>query len=115
MPKNNDEERRTGASSRRTDDIEIDGPFGTHAKFRGNNVSIFLIAAVSVCGLGYLLYQHDQHSIERQAKLEASQIQIEKHMEEMIYVLTLTEKERTSLDLAMPASLRDRATERRMR
>jgi len=83
---------------RRSDDlIEAQTPMGWKFRARGSLVIIILLAGA----LGYFLWRHDETSKDQ----GAATIQA---IQEMAFVLTLTEEERKALQLTMPASMRER-------
>ncbi len=93
---------------RRATDLEVEGPFGTRIKFYGRQLTNVLLIAAVVVGVGYLIYQHDSKSSETMAKIQLNQTVLAEHMDEMIYVMSLSEKEREKLNISMPASLRSK-------
>lgn len=102
------DERVDAALRRRATDLEIDGPFGTKARFYGKQLSSVLFLAAVVVGVGYLINQHDSKASEAMAKIQSNQEGLAQHMDEMIYVMSLSEKDREKLNIAMPATLRSK-------
>lgn len=101
-----DQERRNGG--RRQSDIEIDGPFGTHVRFYGKELVTVIAFLLIAGGLGYLIFQHSKESHDAQTLLSQNQQLLNQHMDEMIWILSLPEKERERLNVAMPESLRSK-------
>lgn len=92
MPRENEENqgRRSG------DSIGWKSPIGW-IQVTGKTAVIVALLAV----LGYLEYRHDERSAEQNAAMVEG-------LREMAFVLTLTESEKKSLQLTMPAAMRDR-------
>lgn len=93
---------------RRATDVEVEGPFGTRIKFYGKELSTILLLVAVVVGGAYLILQHDSKASEAMSKLQVNQEMLSQHMDEMIYVMSLSEKEREKLNISMPASLRNK-------
>src|SRR5579859_7551544 len=98
---------------RRSTDIEVEGPFGTRIKLYVRQLSSVLLVAALAAGLVYLLNQHDSKASESMAKIQANQEALAQHMDEMIYVMSLSEKDRERLNISMPESLRAKVNRRR--
>lgn len=94
------------AERRRSSDIEIDGPFGIKARFFGKEITSVLLLALCALGIAWLIYQHDTNSADRIKLVAENQRALYEQMGDMIYILKLSEKERESLNLTMPDSLR---------
>ena len=93
-------------------DLEVEGPFGTKIKFYGKEVSALLLVAAIAAGGVYLILQHDSKASESMSKIQANQEALTQHMDEMIYVMSLSEKDREKLHISMPESLRAKTTRR---
>lgn len=100
---------------RRSTDVEVEGPFGTKIKFYGKQLSSVLLIAAMVGGFIYLLNQHETNAatankvaLDAMGKIQANQTALAEHMDEMIYVMSLSERDREKLNIAMPASLRSK-------
>jgi hypothetical protein len=94
--------------ARRATDVEVEGPFGTKIKFYGRQLTSFLFMAAVVIGVGYLIHQHDVNAVEAMTKIQSNQQILAEHMDEMIYVISLSEKDREKLNISMPPSLRNK-------
>jgi hypothetical protein len=87
--------------------LEVEG-FGLRTRVRGHDVIVVILVLVVMFGLGFLLWQHDRDTAVIHAELAANQKALAEHMEDMLYVLSLSETDRQKLNLAMPDSLRKR-------
>lgn len=96
------------AERRRATDVEVEGPFGTRIKFYGRQLTSVLLMVMIVIGIGYLISQHDSKASEAMSKIQANQEALAQHMDEMIYVISLSEKDREKLNISMPPSLRNK-------
>lgn len=112
------------SEQRSTDtDFDVKGPAGMGLHFRGSNqlLLIVLLVMVLACALGFGLWQHEVAAATREvdavkrdveitkkvAATEASVGKQEKKIDAVIYVLTLTDKERKALNLTKPEALRE--------
>lgn len=93
---------------RHATDVEVEGPFGTRVKFYGKQLGSMLFLAAVVVAVIYLINQHDSRAADAMAKVQANQEALSQHMDEMIYVISLSEKDREKLNISMPASLRNK-------
>lgn len=107
----------------RDTDLELSGPGGWGAKFRGSNNLLLVLLVVLLVAFG-LWYQGSQHELAT-AKRAADTIARDsvtsqalknladavdnqnKNQEAMIYVLTLDDKQRKALNLGKPDRLRE--------
>ena len=94
--------------------LGFDG-MGVKVKANGRNVveAVILIACVGF--LAYMIRDHDMRNVERAASVVAAskeiaqrQAEVKESMAEVVYVLTLDEKDRKALRMDMPESLRKR-------
>ena len=90
----NDEE---SSLSRRSDDVVIKFPFGAEIKASGRSVVLVLIAFAIIASVVWHDYKSTQQNT---AVVEA--------LQSVSFLLTLSEKERKQLNLAMPESLRQK-------
>lgn len=74
---------------------------GTKIEIKGRDVFFTAI----IVGVAMLLVRFDAHQ-EATAAIAKTQSRTEEHIQEMIYVLSLSEKKRAELNLQMPDSLR---------
>lgn len=106
-------------SPKRKDDLEISGPFGWSVRANGREVVGLLMLVIGVGVLAYMIRDHDLRANERLEAaitarqtqlnaLSAQQLRLQESMEEMIYVMSLTQEERVKLKIEMPVSLRAR-------
>ncbi len=87
---------------RRTEDgLDVQAPFGWRVRANGRSVIFVVVVGLLGAGFGYMLYQHDERSKEQTAAIVQS-------IQEMAFVLTLTEAEKKALQLTMPAAMRER-------
>jgi len=86
-----------GTFSRRSDDVVIKFPFGAEVKASGRSVVLILIAFAIIASVVWHDYKSTQQNT---AVVEA--------LQSVSFLLTLSEKERKQLNLAMPESLRQK-------
>lgn len=94
--------------------LGFDG-MGVKLKANGQNVIAVVLLVACVGFLAYMIRDHDMRNIERAASVvQASkdiaqkQTEVKEGMAEIVYVLTLDEKDRKALRMDMPESLRKR-------
>jgi hypothetical protein len=89
-------------------EISTEGPLGTKLSVRGP-IGILALAGLLML-LGYMLLHHETDTKDRQTqviqKVEQVNANFEKKIDEVIYVLTLSDADRKGLKLDMPESLR---------
>lgn len=112
-------EKNEGKGEGRKDDISVEGPFGWKLRANGREVSVFVALAVATGALLWAIRDHDlravatlERAVEDRRKqldlLSTQQADLQESMSAMIYVLSLSQDERTKLKLEMPPSLRSR-------
>ena len=90
---------------------------GLRAWIKGKEFSLVIIVLLAFGWLGYMLWQHDNNTREGRAgavsvletqnkALSINQLRLQESMEEMIYVMSLSDEERGRLKIQMPESLR---------
>jgi len=98
--------------------LEVEG-FGLRTRVRGHDIIVVVLVVMLFLIIGLFIWQHDKnisgllaanalHSEEIHKVLAENQKLLAEHMDDMIYVLSLTDKDRQRLKLAMPDSLRKR-------
>lgn len=103
----------------RRDDVTLEGPFGWKLRASGRELKSLILMLVAFFALGYMLQQHDANAKESLATNDAKGaaraqeivnrlIATTERMEEIGYILTLSEEERKALRLMMPDSMRKR-------
>lgn len=109
--------------SNETSEVDLKGPGGMGASFRGSNqlLMVVLLIVVIAAALAFYMQQHEVSAASREVeaiKRDSQTQQViksltdavksqEKNQEAMIYVLTLTEKQRGDLRLNRPDRLRE--------
>jgi hypothetical protein len=117
MDRDREEENRR--VTKRGDDVEVNAPFGWKVRFPARYLTSVIISVAGFGALGYMLRDHDLRVMETLTayrternqnvhSLEQHQISLDESMQQMIYVLTLPEKDRARLNLQMPETLRRR-------
>jgi hypothetical protein len=85
-------------------ELSVRGPFGILVSGKGRTVvAVLVIACVSAA-----VWWHDKRAEDQMAKSVAEHREMTERMAEMVYVLTLDERERKGLNLQVPDSLRRR-------
>lgn len=93
------------------------GWMGFKLEGRGRAVVGVVLSAVVVGAIGVGLYVHDARSEAGSNQRSHEHMQLEERLNEVVYVLTLSQQDRERLNLAVPESLRrkQRAMEDRAR
>lgn len=81
--------------------MEVHAPLGFWAKFPVPLAWKTIVVLCAIGGTGYAVYAHDLKTQENQREVMLA-------LEELVYVLTLDEKERKDLQLRMPDRMRER-------
>lgn len=103
-------ETQDGAQQRRRKDdtMEVSGPAGFRLRVTGKESTVILfMATVGVC-IWYTVFAHGQSTEEATRRIEERQMSTNKTLEEMVYILSLSEEERRRLEISMPDSLREK-------
>jgi hypothetical protein len=98
--------------------LEVEG-FGLRTRVRGHDIIVVILLVLMFGVILFFMWQNDRnlaallsaqavHNEEVHQALATNQKNLTEHMEDMIYVLSLSEKDRQKLKLAMPDSLRKR-------
>jgi hypothetical protein len=95
----------------RSGEIQISGPFGIKLGGRGRAVLTVVIIAAILAGL----YIHDGRTEASSNQRSHEHMQLEERLNEVVYVLTLSQEQRERLNLAVPESLRRKQIERNPR
>lgn len=95
--------------------MEVDGPFGTRIRLYGKQMSCVALFFAVAAGGWYMADKHDTNaaaaneaSLKAIGVVQSNQQKLAEHMDEMIYVMSLSERDREKLNIAMPNSLRSK-------
>lgn len=92
--------------SLRRDDITINLPFGVTVRGSGKQVTLIILVVLGVGCVLWMLREHDLKAQDSFAKVERAQVESIQTLENIGYILTLSEEERKRLKLTMPPKLR---------
>lgn len=95
-------------------DVKI-GWMGFRVEGKGRAVIGIVLSAIVIGAFTAGLYAHDRRSEESAQQRAHEHVQIEERLNEVVYVLTLSQSERERLNLAVPESLRRKQLERNLR
>lgn len=88
------------------------GWMGFRIEGKGRAVVGVVLAAIVVGALGVGLYVHDARSEASSKERSREHVQLEDRLNEVVYVLTLSQEQRERLNLAIPDSLRRKQLQR---
>lgn len=91
------------------------GWMGFRLEGKGRAVVGVVLSAVIIGALLGGLYAHDKRTDDSGQQRAHEHVQIEERLNEVIYVLTLSQDQRERLNLSMPESLRRKQVERNLR
>lgn len=91
------------------------GWMGFRLEGRGRAVVGVVLSVLVVGAIGVGLYVHDARSEAAMKERSHEHTQLEERLNEVVYVLTLSQQERERLNLAIPDSLRRKQLQRDMR
>lgn len=97
---------------RKDDGLELDGPLGWRVHARGPVVVSLLIAAIVVAAIIWALKGHDDHMSAQAAEEIKNLNLVAQRLDEVGYILTLSESQRKDLRMDMPESLRKKVSQR---
>lgn len=96
---------------RESDEVAIEAA-GTKLSAKGRDISLVMLFSALVFAVGYTSWSDSKdirESLQKhEAQSKARNDSLDKRMQEAVFVLTLTEKQRQELHLEIPDSLRDR-------
>jgi len=93
-------------SIRRNDDIEIKLPMGVTVRASGKQVTLIILVVLGVGVILWMLREHDLRSKAVGELILEKQQEIVDTMQNVGYILTLSEPERKGLKMDMPPNLR---------
>ena len=86
----------TPSSNGRRRSIRIKLPMGAEIEIRGYDILMILVAVAAGLGTYFLYTSQEEHQ------------HLQESFAEMVYVLSITQEERMKLNLAMPATLKQK-------
>lgn len=90
---------------RASDDVEVSTPFGS-VRARGRQASSTLIIICIAAVIVFFVKQYTDDRVHHDATVDADHKQLASKLDEMVYIISLPEKERAEISLSMPESLR---------
>jgi len=99
-------DENTRPSIRRNDDIEIKLPMGVTVRASGKQVTLVIVIIIGVCSVLWLIREHDLRSQAATDIIILKQQELMESLDNVGYILTLTESERKGLKMTMPPKLR---------
>lgn len=94
-------------------ELQVEGPMGWKATAKGPSLMIVVIICLCFTGLIGLSYVQHEQSMGEHKQRGAEHKSLQQGLNEVTYVLSLTDEQRTKLKLAMPDSLREKMRNRR--
>ena len=98
---------------KRSDDLEIRTPFGWAFRAGGRHISFTIAICLCAGAILWIVHDHDMKAAERSIsiadktnKVLSSQERLVEAVNNLTYILTLSDTEKTRLRLGMPDSLR---------
>jgi len=91
---------------RRNDDIEVKLPMGVTVRASGRQVTLIILLVLGVASVLWMIREHDLRSKQVGEVILMKQQEIIDTMQNVGYILTLSEMERKGLKMDMPQNLR---------